>query len=100
MLILQAYAQKIGQCLAKIAQLGATPAVQSELCKWTCQCGSLLIFLAVGNLEKFLAFTTSKLDGTITASGWDYQRNQLPNAWYQDFLVRALNIFVALLCSA
>ncbi len=85
MLVLQVYAQKIGQCLAKALQDGADPAMQRGMCKWTCQCSSLLVFLAVGNLKKFLSFTVSKLDGTMGTSA-----TQLADAWYKDLLVNGL----------
>ena len=88
MLVVQVYAEKIGHCLAKVSQDEADPASQSCMSRWTCQCSSLLVFLAVGNMKKFLSFTRSKLDGTVGTSA-----TQLAGAWYEDLLVSGLSLY-------
>ncbi|KAL0018369.1 hypothetical protein WJX77_003606 [Trebouxia sp. C0004] len=75
------YAERIGHCLAKVFQDEADPALQRCISRWTCQCSSLLVFLAVGNMKKFLSFTISKLDGTVGTSA-----TQLADVWYEDLL--------------
>jgi hypothetical protein len=49
---------------------------------WTCQCNSMRIFLAIGDLGKFAAFSSSRLDGVMGARAKD-----LTDTWYQAFLV-------------
>ncbi len=49
---------------------------------WTCQCNSMRIFLAIGDLSKFAAFSSSRLDGVMGAGAKD-----LTETWYQAFLV-------------
>ena len=79
---LQAYAQKIGECLSKVQHHGQIPAFIGELQKWTCQCGCLRVFLAMGNWKKFLAFSSSRLDGQVGPCSSD-----LSDDWYQRILV-------------
>ena len=55
-----------------------------ELHTWTAECESLVLFLAVGHLKNFIAFCSSRLDGQMGPSV-----NQLPDGWYQDYLVGA-----------
>ncbi len=80
---MQAYARKISQCLTQTAQQnGSTPDLMQELHKWTSEVSAMLVFLAVGNLKNYVAFTSSRLDGNIGPSV-----SQLPDKFYQDFLV-------------
>ena len=80
---MQAYARKISQCLTQIAQQsGSTSDLMEELQKWTSEVSAMLVFLAVGNLKNYLTFTSSRLDGTIGPSV-----SQLPDTFYQDFVV-------------
>lgn len=80
---MQAYARKISQCLTQIAQQsGSTSDLMQELHKWTSEVSGMLVFLAVGNLKNYLAFSSSRLDGNIGPSV-----SQLPDNFYQDFEV-------------
>ncbi|KAL0055425.1 hypothetical protein WJX82_000314 [Trebouxia sp. C0006] len=79
-----AYARKISQCLTQIAQQsGSTSDLMQELHKWTSEVSGMLVFLAVGNLKNYLAFSSSRLDGNIGPSV-----SQLPDNFYQDFETR------------
>ena len=81
---MQAYARKISQCLTQIAQQqGSTSDAMQELHKWTSEVSALLVFLAVGNLKNYLSFSSSRLDGNLGPSV-----SQLPDTFYQDFVVR------------
>ena len=80
---MQAYARKISHCLTQIAQQnGSTSDSMDELHKWTSEVSAMLVFLAVGNLKKYLTFTSSRLDGNMGPSV-----SQLPDTFYQDFVV-------------
>ena len=83
-LVLQGYAQKISHCLLVITQMGRRADVMRELQTWTCECASLILFLAVGHLKNFIAFCSSRLDGQMGPTV-----NQLSDAWYQEYTVRA-----------
>ncbi len=80
---MQAYARKISQCLTQIAQQnGSASDLMDVLHKWTSEVSAMLVFLAVGNLKNYLAFTSSRLDGNMGPSV-----SQLPDTFYQDFVV-------------
>lgn len=78
---MQAYAHQIGQCLAEADQSPRSPAA-TALRKWTCEQSALRMFLAMGNLKKYLSFTSIRMDNTpgLTAP-------QLSDAWYLELLV-------------
>ena len=79
---LQAYAQKIAGCLTAAASSSAPEEHIKQAQRWTCESNALRVFLAVGNLKNFIAFSTTRLDGSMGPGA-----NQLTDAWYQDFLV-------------
>ena len=80
---MQSYARKISQCLTQIAQQnGSTSDLMKELHTWTSEVSAMLVFLAVGNLQNYLTFTSSRLDGNIGPSV-----SQLPDTFYHDFVV-------------
>ena len=79
---LQAYAQKIAGCLAAAASSSAPEEQIKQAQRWTCESNAMRVFLAVGNLKNFVAFSTTRLDGSMGPGA-----NQLTDAWYQDFLV-------------
>ncbi|KAL0056282.1 hypothetical protein WJX82_009523 [Trebouxia sp. C0006] len=76
-----AYAQKIRDCLAQISHDENSIAAAQEVRMWTCQCNSMRIFLAIGDLGKFATFSSSRLDGVMGAGAKD-----LTDTWYQAFL--------------
>lgn len=83
---LQAYAERIGHCLAEAAESGGSIALAKDLQKWTCQCSSMRVFLAVANLKKYVAFSSSRLDGVMGVGS-----KELSDAWYQQLLVNFSN---------
>ncbi|DBA89302.1 TPA: hypothetical protein ACH3X2_004799 [Trebouxia sp. C0005] len=76
-----AYAQKIKHCLAQISHNENDTAAAQEVRMWTCQCNSMRMFLAVGDLSKFAAFSSSRLDGVMGPGA-----KELTDSWYQAFL--------------
>ena len=78
----QAYAQKIKHCLTQISHNEDNIPAAQEVRMWTCQCNSMRIFLAVGDVSKFAVFSSSRLDGAMGAGAKD-----LTETWYQTFLV-------------
>jgi len=69
--------------LTQIAQQnGSTSDLMKELHTWTSEVSAMLVFLAVGNLQNYLTFTSSRLDGNIGPSV-----SQLPDTFYHDFVV-------------
>ena len=79
---MQAYAQKIAGCLAAAANSSAPEEHIKQAQRWACESNALRVFLAVGNLKNFVAFSTTRLDGSMGPGA-----SQLTDAWYQDFLV-------------
>lgn len=78
---MQAYAHKLGQCLAELNQGPASPAA-ALLRKWTCELSSLRVFLAMGDVKKYLSFSSVRLDGSAGPPA-----SQLTDAWYHELLV-------------
>ena len=80
--MVQAYAQKVAGCLTAAASSPSSEEHIKQAQKWTCESDALRVFLAVGNLKNFVAFSTTRLDGTMGPGS-----NQLTDDWYQDLLV-------------
>lgn len=83
----------MNRCLLETTNSGNSPAIMQELLQWSSEVNSLIVFLAVGNLKNFVAFTSSRLDGNV---GPDV--GQLPDSWYQSFnvgLVLAASLYLA-----
>lgn len=81
--VLQAYAQKINQCL-RYQNATSDPAGLQELRRWIDGINRLRVFLAVGNAKNFIAFIGSRLDG-----GMGPGASHLSDAWYHRFTVSA-----------
>ena len=79
----QAYARKMNKCLLETTHSGNSPAIMQELLQWSSQVNSLIVFLAVGNVKNFVAYTGSRLDGNVGPNV-----SQLPDSWYHSFTVR------------
>ena len=80
---LQTYARKIAACLTKLStDQDSIDSTGEEMCKWTDECNTLRLFLAAGNLQNSVAFSSSRLDGTMGLGA-----GQLPDTWYQNLLV-------------
>ena len=82
---MQGHAQKLSHCLLALSQAGSSSndhKVTEELHRWTSECESLVFFLAVGDLKKLVAFSSSRLDGQMGPAV-----NQLADSWYRDYLV-------------
>ena len=82
---MQGYVQKIGRCLLVLSQPSSSSTdhnTAEELQRWTSECESMILFLAVGDLKKLIAFTSSRLDGQMGPAV-----NQLSDSWYQNCLV-------------
>ncbi len=75
-LLLQAFAHKISQCLT--SQTHA-----SDISVWIEGLNRLRVCLAVGNACNFVAFTACRLDGSVGPGV-----KQLSDAWYHNFMVR------------
>ena len=86
---MQAYAHKIGQCLAEADQRPASPAT-ALLQKWTCELNLLRVFLAMGHLKKYLSFLSVRLDGEAGPSA-----PQLNDAWYHELLVGSCSVYTS-----
>lgn len=82
---LQAYAHSIAQCMVDVTQ--GDPEIQSavweQLHTWVGEHSTMRVYLAVGNLQNFLAYTTSRLDGFPS-----HGTAQLSDGWYHGVLVR------------
>ena len=81
----QAYARKMNRCLLETSHNGNSPAIMQELREWSSQVNSLIVFLAVGNVRNFVAFTGTRLDGNQGPSV-----AELPDSWYQSFTVSCI----------
>ena len=82
---MQGYVHKLGPCLLILSQPSSSSTDQhmaEELQRWTSECESLILFLAVGDLKKLIAFSSSRLDGQMGPAV-----SQLPDAWYRNYLV-------------
>ena len=84
----QAYARKMNRCLLETSHNGNSPAIMQELREWSSQVNSLIVFLAVGNVRNFVAFTGTRLDGNQGPSV-----AELPDSWYHSFTVSHLSSF-------
>ena len=63
--LLQAYTQKIAKGLRELMHNMDNEGVVEEMRKWICECSSLKKLLAVGNLQNYFAFSSSRLDGSM-----------------------------------
>ncbi|DBA98702.1 TPA: hypothetical protein ACH3X1_014478 [Trebouxia sp. C0004] len=76
-----AYTQKIGNCLTELAYTENNTDVEEQMRTWMCECGSLQVFLAAGNLQNFVAYSSSRLDGSMGPGV-----RHLPEAVYRHLL--------------
>ena len=94
---MQAYARKLGDCLAELTKPAASPSrpalkrgaaannpALDQLRQWTQECSSLRVFLVVGNPKNFMAYISDRLDGKP-----GLRTCELGTEWYHDLLVRA-----------
>ena len=104
---MQAYARKLGDCLAELTKPAVSPsrpALKSraaanspaldQLRQWTQECSSLRVFLVVGNPKNFMAYISDRLDGTP-----GLRTCELGTEWYHDLLVRGHLFHLVLLVS-
>ena len=59
----QAYAQKINQCLVQMSQTGESIPSMAALHTWAKELSCLKVALAMGNLKNSVAYSSFRLDG-------------------------------------
>ncbi len=106
-LCVQAYARKLGDCLAELTKPAVSSSKQAiksraaanspaldQLRQWTQECSSLRVFLVVGNPKNFMAYISDRLDGKP-----GLRTCELGTEWYHDLLVRGCLLHLVLLVS-
>jgi len=84
----QAYAKKIHESLRDCAQSppqASSDALQ-DMVRWTEGLSRLRVCVAIGNARNFVAFTASRLDGSMGPAS-----SHLSDAWYHSFMVTHTN---------
>ena len=91
---MQAYAHKISNCMLEVTQGDASAqpsnSALQQMQTWVCELSTMHVYLALGNLKNFLAFTTSRLDGFP-----GHGTAQLSEGWYQGVLVCICTVCLA-----
>ena len=86
--MLQAYARSIAQCMMDATQGPETnPSALSLINKWVGEQSNMRAYLAEANLRNYLAYTTSRLDGSP-----GHNAAQLSDVWYQGILVSLIDL--------